>query len=450
MKIAIVGSGISSLTAAYKLNPFFDITVFEKNDYIGGHTNTINLNEAGRNLAIDTGFIVFNKKTYPNFVALMDELKVGYQKTSMSFGVQCERTGLVYNGTNFNKMFAQRKNILKPSFYRFLFGIAKFNQKAKEFIASKDPQKDSLSLGDFIARAGIAADVVEFYLVPMAAAVWSADSKKMWDFPALFILRFWQNHGFLEVNDRPMWYVIKKGSKSYIPKITASFGDKIRLQCKVEKVEKVLEGGSGIEVTYRDAQKRLRKSVFDKVVLGCHSDEAFKMLSGFSRQKDQLDKILYQKNTAILHSDLRVLAHNKLAHAAWNYYLPSKETKGVTVHYYMNILQGLKAKKPYIVSLNPEQEIEAEEIHRKIIYHHPIFTPNGMRAQKKLRDLSSKDGLYFAGAYLRYGFHEDGVLSGLKVYKKIKEELYANPMYVPRVHRAQKAQPEGERLQIQY
>ena len=413
MRIAVIGAGISGMVCAYKLSAqYHDVTVYEKNSYAGGHTNTHLLKTGEDSLAVDSGFIVFNKKTYPNFVNLLHELDVSYQESHMSFSVRCESSGFEYNGTNLNKLFAQRKNIFNPNFYRFLLGILDFNKKAKAFI-SRD--SDEMSLREFIKSSKVSSKVISHYLIPMASAVWSASPELMWDFPARFILKFWENHGFLEVDDRPMWYVVKGGSAQYVKKLTEPFKSQVRLDIPVTEVRRtpvgvrVCAGGEA--------------AIFDQVILACHPDQSLSLLADASAlERRALGAVPYQHNKAILHTDTTVLPVSERAHAAWNYFLPFRSTGLVTVHYHMNILQSLQSQETYIVSLNPAQAIDERKVLRSVDYEHPVFTPEGMKARDAIRELSGKDRVFFAGAWMRNGFHEDGVLSALHACKKIQNQ----------------------------
>jgi predicted NAD/FAD-binding protein len=402
LKVAIIGTGISGLTCGYLLHKQHDITVYEAADYIGGHTNTIDV-EAG--LGIDTGFIVFNKKTYPNFVNMMDDLGVAYQPTDMSFSVKCEDTGLEYNGTNLNTLFAQRLNLFKPKFLSMVAGILDFNKKAKAFLFD---HQSEVSLGEFIATSKINAEVVKHYLVPMAASVWSADPKQMMDFPALFMLRFWENHGFLEIDERPQWYVISGGSRSYIAPLVGGFKDKIKVATGVTKVERRQDQ---VTVSTESATEE-----FDRVIFANHSDQVLKILKDPSeREKKLLKAFPFQPNRAILHTDASVLPNKRLAWAAWNYHLSRVSGPMASLTYNMNILQRIKSEKTYNVTLNPPFPIDPAKIIKTIDYHHPVFTVAGVVEQANYPEWAGERNTFFCGAYLRNGFHEDGVVTAQRV-----------------------------------
>lgn len=405
MKIAVVGSGISGLTCGYHLADRHDVSVFESQSHIGGHTHTHTIQEEQRSLCIDTGFIVFNKKTYPNFLKLIESLGVSYKPTSMSFSVASERSGLEYNGTSIDTLFAQRKNILRPDFWYFISGILKFNKAARKFLETDDL---TLSLSDFFKRYSILSSVIEQYIVPMTAAVWSSDPKVVFDFPARFILRFFQNHGFLEVDDRPQWYVISGGSFRYIDALTKNFSKNIKLETAVRRITRLTN-----KVLIETA---LRTEEFDHVILATHSDQALKLLSDPSRaERDILGAIPYTKNPTYLHTDLSFLPKTKRAWASWNYSLAKDVSVGPTVTYNMNILQGLESKTEYNVTLNPHRAIAKDKILKSLHYAHPLFTTQGVRAQSEWSTISGVNHTHYCGAYWLNGFHEDGVVSALRV-----------------------------------
>ena len=413
MKVAVVGTGISGLVSAYLLAKEHELTVYEANSYIGGHTNTIDVPEKDRTLPIDTGFIVFNKKTYPHFLELLNKLKVAYQETSMSFSVKCETSGLEYNGTNINKLFAQRMNIFKPKFLKMILGILKFNKEAKKYLQTPNTTD---TLRDFVDKVHLSSEVVNYYLIPMASAVWSADPRQMFDFPAEFILRFWENHGFLEIDDRPQWYVIKGGSRAYISPLIASFKDQIRLSSPVTKITR--QGAKClVEVHGKDSEE------FDRVIIATHSDQAIKLLADPSEEENSLlSSIPYQRNEAVLHTNINILPKSHRAWAAWNYHLVNNSTCA-TVTYNMNILQSLETKSTYNVTINPHQKIPEQDTIRCITYEHPVFTTKGMHARETYFKLKLKTHTFFAGAYLRNGFHEDGVVSAINAVRKLNESV---------------------------
>lgn len=411
-KIAIIGSGIAGLSTAYKLHNDYEVHVFEAGHYIGGHTNTIEVKESDQTLNIDTGFIVFNDWTYPKFIEMMSELGIESQVSNMSFSVKCDDSGLEYNGTNLNSLFAQRKNLLSPSFWGMLRDIIKFNKQALSWLESADDDDDT-SLGDFIRPYGELFK--NKYILPMTAAIWSASRDSTLNFPLRFYLNFFKNHGFLSIGERPLWRVIKNGSKSYIPKITAGYKEQIYLECPVQKV---VRKNSGVTLFSRRGEED-----FDAVVFACHSDQALAILDDASiMEKEILSALPYQKNRAILHTDRNVLPKRHQAVAAWNYHLQTSIGELASLTYNMNILQSLKTEEIYNVSLNYDK-IDEDKIIQKIDYSHPVFTLEGIQAQKRHHEISGIKNTYFAGAYWFYGFHEDGAASGLRVAEQIRSRL---------------------------
>jgi predicted NAD/FAD-binding protein len=410
MKIAIVGTGISGLVAAYKLAPEHDITLFEANAYIGGHTQTHDIEMNGQHWSIDTGFIVFNDWTYPEFIRLMDELGVASQPSAMSFSVRCEKTGLEYNGTSLNTLFAQRRNLVSPSFYRMIFDILRFNREAPGFLESGD---DHLRLGDYLLQNGYRQEFRDHYIVPMGAAIWSAAPGDMLDFPARYFIRFFHNHGMLSVDERPQWRVIRGGSHQYVGPLTAAFRDRIRLNSPVTRIRRE-EHGVWLETPTLPAEH------FDAVIVACHSDQALAMLEKPTPAEHEiLGAIPYQENEAILHTDASVLPKSRRAWAAWNYHIPRESRDRVAVTYDMNILQGLDAPETFCVSLNYADTIDSKRILKRLTYHHPAYTPAGIAAQQRHGEISGVNHTYYAGAYWGFGFHEDGVKSGLRAATQI-------------------------------
>ena len=412
MKIAIIGTGISGNVAAYHLNNNHDITVYEANDYLGGHTHTHSIELEGKPYSVDTGFIVFNYKTYPNFTGLLKELGVKEQLSAMSFGVKCEKTGLEYMGSTINSLFAQRRNIFRPSFWRMILDILRFNRQATDLL---EDVSDDISLGEYLKREKFSQTFINYYLVPMAAAVWSADLNLMYQFPARYLIQFFHNHGFLSVTNRPDWYVIKGGSKTYVTALTASFKDKIRLSTPVTGVKREKEA-----VVVSSAQGEER---YDAVFFACHSDQALRLLEQPTASEQQvLGAIKYQENEVLLHTDASILPKRKTAWAAWNYHLLENDQGQVPVTYNMNILQGLDADQTFCVTLNNSNAIDQTKVLKRLQYHHPIYTQESVAAQARQSEINT-DRLYFCGAYWRYGFHEDGVVSALNAIEKFKRDL---------------------------
>jgi len=415
MKIAIIGSGISGNVLAYRLNKDYDITVFEANDYIGGHTHTHDIELNGRHYAVDTGFIVHNDLTYPNFISLLEELGVDRQKSIMSFSVKCEKSGLEYNGNNLNSLFAQRRNLFRPSFYKMIGDILRFN---KDSIALLKTPENYISLGDYLKQEAYSSQFIEHYIIPMGSAIWSSSYEQMLGFSAHFFIRFFHNHGLLNVTNRPDWYVIKGGSSAYLDKLTSSYYSKVRLNSAV-RVVKRLEHYVEITTDEVAAEK------FDYVFFACHSDQALNMLDqADSFERNILSSFPYQNNDVVLHTDTNLLPKRKLAWASWNYHRLESQTTPVAVTYNMNILQGLDCHETFCVTLNHSEAVNESKIIKHLNYMHPVFTQNTLDAQKQHSRLNGLNRCFYAGAYWRYGFHEDGVVSALDAINDFKEQLH--------------------------
>lgn len=416
MKIAVIGSGIAGNVAAYHLCKEHDITVFESNDYVGGHTHTHDITHKGKQYRIDTGFIVFNYKTYPNFIRLLEELEVEVQPSDMSFSVKSEKNGLEYNGTTLNTLFAQRSNLLRPSFYAMIRDILRFNRESLQLLSSDN---DDISLGDFLRDGQYSQQFINHYLIPMGAAIWSADPAQMYDFPARFFVRFFYNHGMLSVDDRPLWHVIKNGSNSYVEKLVAPFRERIRTRSRIESITRHPNYVS-VRARGYDVEK------FDAVFIASHSDQALRMLTDASpAEREILGAIPYQSNEAVLHTDHRVLPKRRLAWAAWNYHLLAQAQDRVALTYNMNILQSINAPVEFCVTLNNSRAIDPNKIIKRINYDHPMFTPAGVQAQHRQGEINGVNRTYYCGAYWRFGFHEDGVVSALNALKHFRERQNA-------------------------
>ena len=411
MKIAIIGTGISGLTAAWQLHRQHELTLFEANDYIGGHTHTVDVEVGGRQYAIDTGFIVFNDWTYPNFIALLDELGVASQATMMSFSVRCERTGLEYNGDNLNTLFAQRRNLFRPSFYRMIRDILRFNREAPALLNGTS----DLSLNAYLREKSYSREFCAHYILPMAASIWSAETALVGEMPARFFVQFFKNHGLLSVKHRPQWRVIQGGSRSYVERLTAPFRDRIRLNCPVAMVSRE---PSQVLIKSKDSPAE----TFDAVIFACHSDQALRLLADATDpEREILGAIPYQENEAVLHTDIRLLPRRRRAWAAWNYHLPTQPQARVAVTYDMNILQSLDTAETFCVTLNRSAAIDPARILYRTTYHHPVFTEASVAAQARRAEISGVNRTGYCGAYWSYGFHEDGVNSGLAVVRDLVE-----------------------------
>jgi predicted NAD/FAD-binding protein len=415
MKIAIIGSGIAGLTSAYLLNRNHEITVFEAGDWIGGHTHTVDVQVDGQSYAVDTGFIVFNNWTYPNFIRLLSQLGVGFKDTEMSFSVSDPVSGVEYNGNNLNSLFAQRSNLLSPKFWGMVRDILRFNREALHDLNQKRIASD-MTLGDYLKSNAYSERFIQHYIVPMGAAIWSMSLNDMLSFPLQFFVRFFKNHGLLSVSDRPQWCVIEGGSSSYIAPLTETFKQHIRLNCPVTRVERDAEG-----VTLHSAAGAER---FDKVIFACHSDQALALLAEPSRiEKEILGALPYADNDVVLHTDTRLLPKRPLAWASWNYRLGGPADQPAAVTYDMNILQGIVSDTTFCVSLNQTLAIDPSKILARYTYAHPQYSLAGSAAQARWEELLGAHHSYFCGAYWANGFHEDGVVSALRVAREFGESL---------------------------
>jgi predicted NAD/FAD-binding protein len=413
MKIAVIGTGIAGNVAARELCREHDVTVFEAGDHVGGHTHTHTIDDNGRSLAIDTGFIVFNDWTYPNFIALLDELGVSSQPSEMSFGVKCERTGLEYKGHTLNTLFAQRRNLLRPSFHRMLRDIVRFNREARSLLETGD---DSLTLGDYLQGNHYSIAFIDYYIIPMGAAIWSAEPRRMLSFPATCFARFFANHGLLNIRNRPQWRVIRGGSRNYVDKLTAPFRQQIRLNTPVTGITR---RATHVEVS----SARYGMERFDHVFIACHSDQALAMLRDASPlEREVLGAIPYQHNDVVLHTDTSLLPRRRLAWSAWNYHRLAGDNAAVAVTYNTNLLQGLSTQQTYLVTLNNSAAINPDKIIKRLSYDHPVFTQDGIAAQQRQGEINGVRRSYFCGAYWRYGFHEDGVVSALNALAHFREK----------------------------
>ena len=416
MKIAIVGSGISGLTCAYLLNREHDITVFEKNDYVGGHTHTHEIEYDGEEFSVDSGFIVYNEWTYPNFIKLLDQLGVERQLTRMGFSVKSEKNNLEYAGHSLNGLFAQRSNFFRPSFMRILFSMRRFNAEARDDLGTLDPQ---ITLGQYLTSNNYPREFIQHYIIPIGAAIWSTVPKQMMDVPAVFFIRFFENHGLLQVVNRPNWWVISGGSKKYVEKMIYDFKGKIRLSTPVKNVKRDIDS-----ITVKFGSNGLEKENFDSIIFACHSNQSLAMLDSPSKQEEEvLSAIKYQRNDALLHFDDSILPKRKNAWSSWNYLLDEDPNRAVALTYNMNILQSLKSDRTFCVSLNSGDLIDRSKVIKHLNYEHPLFTLSSINAQGRKHEISGKNNTYYCGAYWRNGFHEDGVTSALDVCKDFGQSL---------------------------
>ena len=415
-RVAIVGSGIAGLTAAYRLQNDVDVTVFEQNDWIGGHTHTVDVTLDGQTYAVDTGFIVFNEWTYPRFLNLLSELNLAHQDTDMSFSVMSETTGIEYAGTNLSTLFAQRRRLLSPSYYRFLRDIMRFNRTAIDDLANERISA-SVTLHNYLRKLSLCDLFHSHYLLPMAAAIWSSDLKDVNQMPALFFIRFFKNHGLLSVTDRPQWYTLPGGSRSYIAPLTASFRERIRLETPVKSVRNTSQG---VEVVTAVGVEK-----YDAVVLASHSDQSLALFDKSERAiRTILQGIPYADNEVVLHTDRSQMPANRRAWASWNYQIQrNPDGLGAVVTYDMNRLQNLDGPHQFFVTLNNTKHIKPESILGCWTYAHPQFGPDSLQVQSGIDRVNSTSRITIAGAWCRNGFHEDGVVSGEKAAEAIKTTL---------------------------
>lgn len=411
-RIAVVGSGISGLSSAWLLSQKHDVTLFEAGNYPGGHSNTVDVTLDGVSHPVDTGFLVFNAKTYPNLVALFAHLGVASVETEMSFAVSLEQPDLEWSGSSLATVFGQKRNLLRPNFWRMLADILRFNRESVAWLATHPDEQ--LSLRDFLVSGSYSRPFAEWYLLPMGAAIWSCPAGQMLDYPLATFVRFCRNHGLLQVFDRPLWRTVQGGAREYVKKlaeqIAANLGT-IRLNTPVLAVRRE---NNGVLLTTRGGIE-----CFDQVVLACHSDQAKAILGDAATPEEQqlLGAIRYEPNRAVLHTDAALLPRDPALWSAWNYSSSKAELdqQPVSVSYLINRLQPLPFKTPIMVSLNPQREPVADKVIAEFDYAHPVFDGPAIVAQRRLAELSGQRGVWFCGAWNGYGFHEDGLKSGLKV-----------------------------------
>lgn len=426
MRIGIVGSGISGLVAARHLSVDHEITLFEADDRLGGHAHTVDADVDGVRHAVDTGFIVYNEANYPGFVALLAELGVATHSTEMSFGVTDAQTGLEYRGSNLNTLFAQRRNLFRPTFLRMLTEIVRFNRAAQRLVED-DPRwrsgdrlpgeasGDDRTIAEFLRAGRYSRTFVQQFLVPFGAAIWSADPENFTQFPMRSYASFMANHGFLSLSGRPPWRTVSGGSRMYVDALAAPLRDRIHLGTPVEKiVERRNRNDSSVEVT---TQHGLHE--FDRVVIATHSDQALRLLGdASSAERDILGSVRYQTNVATLHTDERLLPAEPRARASWNYWV-APDARRAAVTYWMNSLQGFESSRPLLLTLNRSDGIDPAHVIAEIEYHHPVFDAVAIGAQRRRHEIQGTRGRYYVGAYWGFGFHEDGLQSALEVVRAI-------------------------------
>jgi predicted NAD/FAD-binding protein len=410
MRIAIVGAGISGLVAARLLHEKHEISVFEEADWIGGHAHTVDVEVGGERHAVDMGFIVYNERNYPHFTGLLASLGVETQPTEMSFSVCCERSGLEWGSRGPNALFAQRRNLLRPSFRRMLSDVLRFGHEARELLAQG---AEKVSLGDYLYGAGYSREFVEHYAIPMGAAIWSAEPDAFLRIPAATFVRFFDNHGLLGRGRPPAWRSVRGGSRSYVEALVADFRARIRLRTPVRRVWR---RGGGVQLETAGGELH----AFDRVILATHSDQALALLADPSdAERALLGSIRYQRNEVVLHTDARLLPKRQRAWASWNYRIPAESRSGALVSYHMNRLQGLRSRFELVVSLNCGDRIDPERILASYVTRHPVLDAEAVAAQALHDRLDGLRRTHFCGAYWGYGFHEDGVRSALTVCRRL-------------------------------
>lgn len=409
-RIAVVGAGVAGITASYLLQQGHDVTLFEKNLKIGGHTRTWVLKDGpDAGTPIDTGFIVFNNRTYPNFIRFLGRLGVAYQPSEMSFSCYNEASGMAYAGTGLSGLFARRRDVLSPSHWRFIAGILRFSRRTRELHHAG--QLEGLSLGEFCERERIPKKVIEDYVLPMASAIWSTPFSGIRDFPMASIARFYDNHGLLSLKDRPTWYTVAGGSHTYVKRFLETFTGMVRTGCGIKRVTRL---ENGVQLELEDGSTE----AFDEVVIATHADQAFTMLQDPSEDEQALlSAWSYSNNEVLLHTDEQQMPPPRRAWAAWNYLrlAPSCDESPACLTYYMNCLQRFKGHADYLVTLNPLRCIQPTAIIAEFMDTHPVYTSEAVATQSHLPDLNGKRNTYFCGSYFNNGFHEDAVTSAVNV-----------------------------------
>lgn len=423
MKIAIIGSGVSGLTAAHLLYKEHDITVYEAASYIGGHVNTIKVEEQDKTVNIDTGFIVFNNWTYPNFEKLISELDIKVQNSEMSFSTRCEGTGFEWSGNSLNTLIFNSDNWNRTIPYQILFDIIRFNKLSKNFLLDK---KGSLTLGEFLTINNFSNAFVKYYILPMGAAIWSSHANQIKEYPAESFLAFFNNHGLLNIKHRPQWKTIQQGSCEYVQELSKPFKKDIRLNTAIKSIIRTSEG-----VTIHDSNGNSR--AYDSVFIACHSDQALSLLQQpTDLEENTLSKIKYQRNSAVLHTDPSLMPKRKNNWASWNYWVPKNESNDVKVTYFMNKLQNLQSTNNYFVTLNFDDFINEDKVIYKTTYTHPVFDYSAINAQKNFTEINGTNNTWYCGAYWRNGFHEDGVWSAVEAVNLFKSKESNEKLYLQR------------------
>jgi predicted NAD/FAD-binding protein len=428
-RVAVVGSGISGLSVAHALAGEAQVTLFEAGAYFGGHTHTVDITLEGRSHGVDTGFLVFNERTYPKLIQLFGDLQVPTALSDMSFSVQVPDIGLEWSGSDLNTVFAQRRNLMRPAFWRMLYDLTRFNRLATALAEHGTAIEQQQAIGDFLADHRFSAEFRDWYFLPMIGCIWSCPTDQMLRFPIATMIRFCHNHGLIQVTNRPRWYTVQGGARQYVEKLLRQIPD-ARLHTPVRSVRRSPNGGR-VSVTTDHGTE-----LFDEVVLACHSDQSLALLvDATPAEREVLGAVRYHRNRAVLHTDTTVLPRRQTAWAAWNYERAgnsSRESAAVCLHYLINRLQPLPFKTPVVVSLNPITEPRADTIHGEYDYAHPVFDAAAIAAQQRVPSLQGEAHTWFCGAWTRYGFHEDGLMSGLAVVDALRQRwVQAQPRPEP-------------------
>jgi predicted NAD/FAD-binding protein len=406
MRLAVIGAGISGLVAAYLLSPEHEVTVFEANPHPGGHSQTVEVPVDGRVYPVDTGFVVFNETTYPNFVKLLRRLGVSWQPANMSFSITNAQTGVEFGFRTLNGLLAQRRNLMRPAFYRLLFDIWRFRRESGELAQD---ETFAITLGHYLAAKKYSRPFIEDFIIPLGSSIWSANPRTFQNFPARYFAEFFQRHRFLNLRHKVRWQTIRGGSRRYVERLVQPFKEWLRLDCPVAWVKRQEDF---VEVKPRQGEPER----FDQVIIAAHSDQALALLADASDlEREILSTFPYQENSTVLHTDAALMPTRRAAWASWNYYLPPGPLDQVTVTYHMNRLQSLDAPVEFLVTLNRNREVDPPKIIERLIYHHPVYTQQTPRAQTRWPEINGVNRTYFCGAYWGYGFHEDGVVSALNV-----------------------------------
>lgn len=414
LRIAVIGAGISGLAAARELDGEHEVTLFEARDKPGGHTRTLEFERFGREYRADLGFMVFNEANYPHFTRLLQQLNIPARDTEMSFSLRCDQTGLEYHGSTMNKLFAQRRNLLRPRHYRMLLDILRFNREANRALAEREGELAEMSVAEFLGRGGYGPELINDYLLPMTGAIWSCSVQSIERYPSLYLLRFMANHMLLGAKGHRQWRMIPGGADRYVDAVLRGFRGRVRANSPVRSLESV--GGEVHVETDRGVE------AFDAVVLAVHSNQALRLLrDSTALERQVLSAIPYRRNEAVVHTDRCVLPRRPLAWASWNYYRASDSGREASVTYNLNVLQHLQSPEPICVTLNPLRPLRRNKVITELSFAHPVFSAEAFAAQGRVEELNAGGNRFFCGAWTGWGFHEDGLASGLKAADSVRE-----------------------------